>query len=66
MITQTVVEKVTSKLPRVMVYLDSKLKQDSEKLATKEKRSLSNLINVLLQKAVDEAKARGELESDSP
>ncbi len=62
MVTQTTVQKVVSKLPRVMVYIDSKLKDDAETLAQLEKRSLSNLINVLLQKAVNEAKARGEME----
>lgn len=62
MTTQLIAGNVTTKLPRFMVYIDQKLKEDAEKLARLEKRSLSNLVNVLLQKAVDEAKARGDIE----
>jgi len=54
--------KMPSSLPRVVVYLEPELKTAGEKLAAKRKRSLSNLLNVLLQDAVDDALASGELE----
>jgi len=60
--TQLIPNNVTSKQQRFMVYIDQTLKEDAEKLAKLEKRSLSNLVNVLLQKAVDDAKARGDIE----
>lgn len=62
MTTQLIPNNVTSKQQRFMVYIDQTLKEDAEKLAKLEKRSLSNLVNVLLQKAVDDAKARGDIE----
>lgn len=46
---------------KVSVYLDEELKIDSDKLAKFEKRSLSNLIEVLLHKAIEEAKHEGRL-----
>lgn len=52
---------VTSKLPRVVVYLEPQLKADAEKLAKRRRRSVSNLITVLLQEEVEEARRQGEL-----
>lgn len=49
------VEQMTSKLPRIIVYIEPVLKERVERLAHRRKRSLSNLINVLLEKAVNEA-----------
>ena len=49
---------VTSK-KKVSTYLSEDLKEDAERLAALEKRSLSNLIEVLLQDAVDKAKKEG-------
>jgi hypothetical protein len=47
---------------KVSTYLEEGLKQDAEKLAALESRSLNNLIEVLLKAAVDKAKAEGRLE----
>jgi hypothetical protein len=48
---------------KISVYLPDDLKRKAEKLAESKKRSLSNLIEVLLQEAVDKAEAEGvELE----
>lgn len=49
---------VTSK-KKVSTYLSEDLKEDAGHLATVEKRSLSNLIEILLQNAVDKAKKEG-------
>ncbi|MFB2981386.1 hypothetical protein [Microseira sp. BLCC-F43] len=42
---------VASKLPRVVVYMEPELKAAGEKLAKKQRRSLSSLICVLLEAA---------------
>lgn len=47
---------VVTKKNKVSAYLADDLKADAEKLADLEKRSLSNLIEVLLQEAVNKAK----------
>ena len=62
MITQFSTGMSPSRIPKVSVYIPEELKKDLELLANKQTRSLSNLINVLLQKAVDEAKANGEIQ----
>jgi hypothetical protein len=46
---------------KVSAYLNDDLKSDADKLAKLEHRSLSNLIEVLLQKAVDKARQEGRL-----
>lgn len=52
---------VATKKKPTSVYLDDGLKTEAIKLAALEKRSLNNLIEVLLQKAVDEATCDGRL-----
>lgn len=52
---------VVTKKNKVSAYLDDELKADAEKLAELEKRSLSNLIEVLLQEAVNKAKRENRL-----
>ncbi|MEM9450332.1 MAG: hypothetical protein AAGA75_17595 [Cyanobacteria bacterium P01_E01_bin.6] len=46
---------------RVSTYITDDLKRDGEKLAEIEQRSLSSLLAVLLQRAVDAAKEEGKL-----
>jgi hypothetical protein len=46
---------------KVSTYLPESLKADAESLARSEKRSLNNLIEVLLQEAVDKAKQDGRI-----
>jgi hypothetical protein len=52
---------VTTDKKRVSLYVDEELKADLELLAKTKKRSLSNLIEVICQEAVDEAKKKGDL-----
>jgi hypothetical protein len=49
-------------LPRVGAYISPQLKTDLERLAKKEQRTLSNFIAVALQRVIDEAKQKGEIE----
>jgi hypothetical protein len=49
---------------KVSVYLNERLKKDAEKLAKSEFRSLNNLIEVLLQEAVEKAKEDGKISHD--
>jgi len=49
---------------RISVCVDSKTKNDLDRLAKIRKRSLSNLIEVLLEQAVEEAIKNGELKND--
>jgi len=51
-----------TKLPRVGTYISPQLKTDLEKLAKKEQRTLSNFIAVALQRVIDEAKQKGEID----
>ena len=45
---------VASKLPRMIVYIEPELKAAAEKLAKKQRRSLSSLVCLLLEEAVKE------------
>jgi hypothetical protein len=57
-----ILRNVGTKLPRVGAYISPQLKTDLEKLAKKEQRTLSNFIAVALQRVIDEAKQKGEIE----
>ncbi|MEA5595767.1 ribbon-helix-helix domain-containing protein [Rivularia sp. UHCC 0363] len=48
---------------RVSLYIEENLKIELEKLAKVRKRSLSNLIEVLCEEAVRQAKKQGEISS---
>jgi predicted HicB family RNase H-like nuclease len=52
---------VTTEKKKVSVYLEESLKIDAMKLADLEKRSLNNLVEVVLQAAVDKAKSEGRI-----
>ena len=54
-------QAVVTKKSKVSAYLSDEVKVDADKLAELEKRSLSNLIEVLLQEAIDKAKKEGRL-----
>ena len=47
---------------RVSTYVDSSLKAQAEKLAKSQKRSFSNLLEVLLEQAVAEAVEKGVID----
>lgn len=46
---------------KVSLYIEDSLKQSAEMLAKIERRSLNNLIEFLLQEAVEDAKKQGRL-----
>ncbi len=46
--------------------MEPALKEAAERLAKRQRRSLSALICVLLEKAIAEAEARGEIEASLP
>lgn len=52
---------VTTDKKRISLYVEEELKIALEALAKTRKRSLSNLIEVLCQEAVDKAKQGGEI-----
>jgi hypothetical protein len=49
---------------RVSTYLDPSLKKQAEKLAKSQKRSFSNLLEVLLEEAVTQAIEKGVIGDD--
>ena len=60
-VTSLVDVGVQTKLDRVTVYLDPESKKKLEKLAKVKKRTLSNLVSVLIDEAVENAIAKGEI-----
>jgi hypothetical protein len=52
---------LTTEKKKVSLYLDDALKTRVTKLAAAERRSLNNLIEVLLQDAVDKAVKEGKI-----
>ncbi len=58
------VTPVATSKKRISLYLDEELKYELEKLAKARKRSLSNLIEVICEKELTEAKSKGEVGDD--
>ncbi|MEG4798777.1 hypothetical protein QUA69_27325 [Microcoleus sp. LAD1_D1] len=56
------IPSVAGKPPRVGAYISLQLKTDLENLAKKEQRTLSNFIAVVLQRVIDEARRKGEID----
>jgi hypothetical protein len=54
---------VATKKPRVVFYLDEWLKDDLERLAAVENRSVSNLLETVAKTVVDQAKKEGKIKS---
>jgi hypothetical protein len=52
---------VATKKARVVTYLDWGVKEKAERLAATRRRSLSNLLEVLIEDAVKQAETTGEL-----
>ena len=50
-----------TKLDRVTVYLDPESKKKLEKLAKVKKRTVSNLVSVLIDEAIENAITGGEI-----
>ncbi|MBD1860022.1 hypothetical protein H6F69_31035 [Leptolyngbya sp. FACHB-1624] len=59
------IKVVPSKLPRLMVYLTPETKADLERLATYERRSLSQAAVFAIEEAIRRAKAEGKIPSNS-
>lgn len=55
-------EILASKKPRLLVIIDQDLKDDFERLCKIENRSMSNMVNVLIQNAVKKAKKEGKFD----
>lgn len=62
MAISTLVQVMPSKKPKFLVIISPELKRDFERLCHIENRSMSNMAVTLIQKAVDEARARGLLD----
>lgn len=54
-------EEMTTKMPRVVFYCSEETKEGLEKLAKKEKRSLSNYLMALCSDIVEQAKLDGKI-----
>jgi hypothetical protein len=52
---------VPSKKERITLYFEGQLKEDIEKLAEAESRSVNNLIEVMCKEAVRQARAEGKI-----
>lgn len=48
-----------TELPRITIYLDRELKEDLKKLATSDRRSMSQMAVVLIEKGIKRAKSEG-------
>lgn len=53
--------RVPAKIPRVAVYLTDEIKTDLEKLASLERRSLSQMAAMLIEQGLQQAKAEGKI-----
>lgn len=51
-----------TKLDRVTVYLDPEVKKKLEKLAKLKKRTVSNLVSVLIDEAIEDAEQVGAID----
>ncbi|AFY71903.1 hypothetical protein Pse7367_3670 (plasmid) [Thalassoporum mexicanum PCC 7367] len=54
-------KKVPSKKPRVSVYVNEDIKEELEKLADQEKRSVSNLLYAWIIDKIEAAKQNGDI-----
>jgi tartrate dehydratase alpha subunit/fumarate hydratase class I-like protein len=59
------VNGVPSKLPRIVIYMPPEVREDFEKLANYERRSLSQMALYAIEEAIRRAKADGKI-SDEP
>ena len=61
MANQTVLESVPAKIPRVAVYLSEEVKLKLEKLASVERRSLSQTAVLLIEQGLKKAEEEGKI-----
>lgn len=62
MVSNAITATVPAKIPRIAVYLSEKVKDDLEALAGVERRSLSQMAAILIENALQQAKAEGKLQ----
>jgi tartrate dehydratase alpha subunit/fumarate hydratase class I-like protein len=60
----TVQDSVTTNLSRLVVYLPPETKEKLEKLATYERRSLSQMSVYAIEEAIRKAEAEGKISTD--
>lgn len=58
------VQPVTTKLPRLVVYLPPETKEKLEQLAVRERRSLSQMAVYAIEEAIRQAEAEGKIPSN--
>lgn len=59
--TISMAQKLPARIPRVSAYISPELKQELERLAYIERRSLSQMVAVLIERGIDKAKQDGSL-----
>lgn len=57
-------KSVPTKKPRIVAHVSQQTKRDAERLAAGRNRSISNLIETLLQREIEDAKRSGELKDE--
>jgi hypothetical protein len=62
MVIANSVRRMPSSKPKLIVVIPEDLKRDFGQLCHVENRSMSNMVVTLIQKAVDEARAKGLLD----
>lgn len=65
MVLLSSVQSMPSKKPKLLVVIPEDLKRDFGQLCTLENRSMSNMVVTLIQKVVDDARAKGLLDDHS-
>lgn len=64
--SQTMSNRVSpAKIPRIAVYLSESTKQDLEKLANLERRSLSQMAAILIEQGLEKARQEGKISDSS-
>ena len=62
MVSQLPVKSVPAKIPRIAVYLPSEeVKEELERLASAERRSLSQMAAILIEEGLERAKREGRI-----
>ena len=64
MIMEALWKSVPTSKPRIVAHVTEPIKRDAERLAAVRNRSISNLIETLLQREIEGAKRSGELTED--
>lgn len=60
----SVYSAVPTDLPRLTIYLDEELKEDLKKLASSDRRSMSQMAVILIEQGINQAKREGKFPKD--